>query len=109
VYFRSNGGDRELPDVVADLHGAIHITLVGYIDSVKTGPETSRVRTRFLHVPDAPVTRFTMSLFGGKRGLVENSESLCRLPRRAEVKLKAQNGKSRNTDVAIELGCGSSQ
>lgn len=106
VYFRSNGGARELPDIVADLHGAIHVTLVGYIDSVKTGPETARVRTRFLHVPDAPVTRFTISLFGGKKGLIENSDQLCRHPRRAEVKLKAQNGKSRKTNAAIKLGCG---
>jgi hypothetical protein len=106
VYFRSNGGDRELPDIVADLRGAIHITLVGYIDSVKVGPESSRVRTRFLHVPDAPVTRFTMNLFGGKRGLIENSDNLCRTPRRAEVRLKAQNDKSRNTNAPIKLGCG---
>ena len=35
VYFRSNGGERELPDLVADLNGQIHVTLVGYIDSVK--------------------------------------------------------------------------
>jgi hypothetical protein len=106
VYFRSNGGDRELPDIVADLHGAIRVTLVGYIDSVRSGPESSRVRTRFLHVPDAPVTKFTMSLFGGKRGLIENSDNLCRTPRRAELKLRAQNGKSRNTNLPINLGCG---
>jgi hypothetical protein len=106
VYFRSNGGDRELPDIVADLRGEIHITLVGYIDSVKTGPETSRVRTRFLHVPDAPVTKFTMSLFGGKKGLLENSQNLCDHPRRAELRLKAQNGLSRTTNLPIGLPCG---
>jgi hypothetical protein len=101
VYFRSNGGDRELPDIVADLHGAIHVTLVGYVDSVD-----GQVRTRFLHVPDAPVTKFTMNLFGGKRGLIENSEELCLKPRRVEIRLKAQNGRSRNTSPKIGLGCG---
>jgi hypothetical protein len=106
VYFRSNGGDRELPDLVADLHGAIHITLVGYIDSVRTGPETSRVRTRFLHVPDAPVRKFTMQLFGGKRGLIENSQSLCAHPRRAQLQLRAQNGLQRTTNLPIGLPCG---
>jgi len=106
VYFRSNGGDRELPDLVADLHGAIHITLVGYIDAVKTGPETSRVRTRFLHVPDAPVTKFTMNLFGGKRGLIENSQDLCAHPRRAELRLRAHNGRKRVTNLVIDTGCG---
>jgi hypothetical protein len=106
VYFRSNGGDRELPDIVADLRGAIHVTLVGYIDSVKTGPETSRVRTRFLHVPDAPVTKFTMSLYGGKKGLVQNSKNLCLTNRKAELQLKAQNGLSRITDPVISTKCG---
>ena len=106
VYFRSNGGARELPDIVADLRGAIHVTLVGYIDSVKTGPETSRVRTRFLHVPDAPVTKFTMSLFGGKKGLVQNSKNLCLTSRKAELQLKAQNGLSRITNPVIATKCG---
>jgi hypothetical protein len=106
VYFRSNGGDRELPDIVADLHGAIHVTLVGYIDSVKTGPETSRVRTRFLHVPDAPVTKFTMNLFGGKKGLIQNSRNLCAGDPRFEANLKAQNGRSRDSNPQIGLPCG---
>jgi hypothetical protein len=105
VYFRSNGGARQLPDIVADLHGPIRVTLVGYIDSVKTGPESSSVRTRFLHVPDAPVTRFTMSLFGGKRGLVENSADLCKARRRARVSLAAQNGKVRNFGASIATSC----
>jgi hypothetical protein len=106
VYFRSNGGARELPDIVADLRGAIHVTLVGYIDSVKTGPETSRVRTRFLHVPDGPVTKFTMSLYGGKKGLVENSKNLCLTSRRTELQLKAQNGLERITNPVIATKCG---
>jgi hypothetical protein len=106
VYFRSNGGARELPDIVADLRGQIHVTLVGYIDSVKTGPETSRVRTRFLHVPDAPVTRFTMRLYGGKKGLVENSKNLCLTNRKAELQLKAQNGLSRTSNPVIGTKCG---
>lgn len=106
VYFRSNGGARELPDIVADLHGQIHIVLVGYIDSVKTGPETSRVRTRFLHLPDAPVTSFMMSLAGGKRGLVENSVDLCKTGRRAEIQLKSQSGLSRVSNPVIGARCG---
>jgi hypothetical protein len=105
VYFRSNGGDRELPDIVADLRGPIHITLVGYIDSVKVGKESSRVRTRFLHVPDAPVTKFTMNLFGGKRGLIDNSKNICLTSRRAEIDLKAQNGRVRTTNAPIKTSC----
>jgi len=101
VYFRSNGGDRELPDIVADLRGSIHVTLVGFIDSVK-----GRVRTRFLSVPDAPVTKFKMNLFGGSRGLIENSENLCATQPRVEIRLKAQNGRSKLTRPRIALPCG---
>jgi hypothetical protein len=106
VYFRSNGNERELPDLVADLHGPIHVTLVGFIDAVKTGPETSRVRTRFQNVPDAPVTRFTMSLFGGKRGLIENSKPLCKAKRVAKVRLAGQNGRQKNQNLVIKTPCG---
>jgi len=106
VYFRSNGGARELPDIVADLHGQIHITLVGFIDSVKTGPETSRVRTRFLNVPDAPVTKFQISFFGGKKGLIENSVDICRHKRRASLEFRAQNGLKRVSNPFIGVKCG---
>jgi hypothetical protein len=106
VYFRSNGGDRELPDIVADLRGPFRIVLVGYVDSVRTGPETSRVRTRFLHVPDAPVSKFTMKFFGGKKGLVENSRDLCRSSRRAEVRFTGQNGRVRASSPVIGASCG---
>ncbi|HEU5063128.1 MAG TPA: hypothetical protein VFT79_08270 [Solirubrobacterales bacterium] len=107
VYFRSNGGDRELPDIVADLHGPIRITLVGFVDAVPVkGTELSRIRTRFLDLPDAPVSKFTMNLFGGpKRGLLVNSQNLCKTDRRAEVKLLAQNGRSRNTKPQIVTDC----
>jgi hypothetical protein len=101
VYFRSNGGDRELPDIVADLRGSIHVTLVGFIDSVN-----GRVRTRFLNVPDAPVTKFNMNLFGGSRGLIENSQNLCVAQRHVEIHMKAQNGRTRNTNPVLKINCG---
>ncbi|MDQ3724724.1 MAG: hypothetical protein M3335_02345 [Actinomycetota bacterium] len=106
VYFRSNGGERELPDLVADLHGPIHVTLVGWVDSVqKKGTEISRVRTRFANVPDAPVTKFTMNLFGGKRGLIENSRPLCKVKRVAKVRFAGQNGRQKNQNLVIATGC----
>lgn len=67
------GAQRRRPQlsfIVADLRGPIYATLVGYISSVKVGPEASRARTRFLHVPDGPVITFMMMSSGGKRGLV---------------------------------------
>lgn len=110
VYFRSNGGERELPDIVADLNGAIHVTLVGYVDAIhKKGSEVSRIRTTFARVPDAPVTKFTMDLFGGaKRGLLVNSRDLCRTNRRAKVDLAAQNGRDLPLNLRLVTNCSGS-
>jgi len=106
VYFRSNGGERELPDIVADLHGPIHIILVGFIDSVqKKGTEISRIRTRFQNVPDAPVTKFTISFFGGKRSLIENHVNICGAKHRARTRFTAQNGLKKNANPAIAVSC----
>jgi hypothetical protein len=108
VYFRSNGGDRELPDLVADLDGQIHVTLVGFIDAVPVkGTESSRVRTRFVNVPDAPVSKFVLRLFGGKRGLIANSVGLCRVGAgAATVQMRAQNAKNRNFQLPLGTSCG---
>jgi len=101
IYFRSNGGERELPDLVFDLRGQIRLDLVGFIDSAG-----GRVRTRFLNLPDAPVTSATIKLYGGSRGLIENSRDLCLSKPRAEIRLHAQNGRSRDTNPLIGLPCG---
>ena len=106
IYFRSNGGERELPDIVADLHGAIHITLVGFIDSVqKKGTEISRVRVRFQNVPDAPVTKFVTSFYGGKKGLIENHVNLCEGKHRVKLVFKAQSGKVQRSTPVIGTSC----
>jgi hypothetical protein len=107
VYFRANGGERDLPDIVADLGGQIHVTLVGFIDAVPIkGTEGARVRTRFLNVPDAPVSKFVIKLKGGKKGLIENSVDLCKGAGRATVQMSGQNGKPNNFDTAVGNSCG---
>ncbi len=106
IYFRSNGGQRELPDVVADLQGSIHVVVVGFVDSVrKKGSETSRIRTRFANLPDAPVAKVTMSLFGGKRGLLVNSRNICQAPQRARLRFQGQNGRELLQSLRIKTSC----
>ncbi len=103
LVFRSNGGERELPDIVADLRGqnGIRVIQVGFIDSVN-----ARVRTRFLSVPDVPLTRAVFKFFGGKRGLIENSKNLCAVKPRVEIRLKGQNGLDSVTKPKLGLPCG---
>jgi hypothetical protein len=104
VYFRANGGERELPDIVADLRGQIHIVLVGFVDSVGAS-----LRTRFESVPDAAVDRFVLELFGGKRGLLVNNRNLCARRYRAKVQMDAQNGRVRDLEPVIKTSCAKSK
>ena len=90
VVLRSNP-KHTLPDMVAHLRGQVTIDLVGRIDSYKGG-----IRTTFDRVPDVPVTKFVLTLPGGKHGLLVASENLCRKPPRAIVQLKGQNGRTAN-------------
>jgi hypothetical protein len=107
IYFRSNGGERELPDIVLDFQGKLHITLVGFIDSIhKKGSEKSRVRVTFASIPDAPLSKGVLSFYGGKKGLIENSVNLCAKKTKATVKLKAQNGKQKQLEVPLGVKCG---
>jgi hypothetical protein len=107
VFFRSNGGERELPDLVVALRGAIPIQLVGFIDSVgRKGSEVRRLRTRFQNIPDAPVSRFELKLNGGAKGLLENSKDLCAARGRATLDLTGQNGATQDTEPKIGVSCG---
>ena len=107
VYFRSNGGERELPDLVVALRGQIPLQLVGFVDSVgRKNAEVRRVRSRFLGLPDAPVSRFELKLDGGKKGLLENSKSLCKGKLPAKFQLTGQNGATHDTEPAVQVACG---
>jgi hypothetical protein len=107
VYFRANGGERELPDVVVDLHGQVHVVLVGFTDAVhKKGSESSRVRTTFANLPDAPVSKAIIELNGGKKGLLVNSANICKVANLATVKMSAQNNKAHDSNEPIATSCG---
>lgn len=100
VYFRSNGGERELPDLVADLNGQLHVVVVGFIDA-----KQERIRNTFAAVPDAPVSKFTLNLFGGKKGLIENGHDLCRNRPKALAQFDGQNGKIHDVEPMIKVRC----
>jgi len=103
VYLRSNGGERNLPDLVAALHGEeINVDLVGFIDAVqKKGSERSRIRNTFASVPDAPVSKFTLEMKGASKGLLVNTTNICKGIHRAVSVFTAQNGKRYETDPKV--------
>ena len=99
VYLRSSS--NQLPDLVADLRGPAHqpiqVEAAFRTDSIKGG-----IRSTLDLAPDAPVTKFTLEMQGGKKGLVVNSQNLCaNVNRRAKARLKAQNGRSYNSKPKV--------
>ncbi|HET9184923.1 MAG TPA: hypothetical protein VFN82_02175 [Solirubrobacterales bacterium] len=87
VYLVSS--DHELPDLLADLHGQVDVRLRGVISSAK-----QRLKTVFFPVPDVPVSKFVLTMKGGKKGLLQNSRDLCGGHRGAAfLNFRAQNAK----------------
>ncbi len=100
VYLRSSS--HELPDLVAALNGQVDVVLAGRVDTGKGGG----IRNTFEAVPDAPVSKFTLEMQGGKKGLLVNSEDICRKPQKATVSFTAQNGKALSLSPTIANSCG---
>jgi hypothetical protein len=98
VYLRSSS--HPLPDVVADLNGQIHVVLAGRVDSVHGG-----TRNTFEAVPDAPVTKFTLSLPAGKKGLLQNSTDICKGSHKATADFTAHNGKAIRLKPELQVKC----
>ncbi|HVS99056.1 MAG TPA: hypothetical protein VHE08_00920 [Solirubrobacterales bacterium] len=100
------GYGYKLPALVAELNGQVKVLLVGKVDSGKN----KGIRNTFEVVPDAPVSRFELSMKGGKRyGLLENSENLCKAKkakRRAIVRFTGQNGKVEQFKPVVANQCG---
>lgn len=85
VYLVSS--DNELPDLLADLRGQVNVRLRGVISSAK-----ARMKTVFRTAPDVPVSRFVLTMKGGRRGLLVNSRNLCGHPNYSFLNFKAHNG-----------------
>jgi hypothetical protein len=98
VFLRSS--NNTLPDMVADLKGQVDIVLDGKIDSFKGG-----IRTTFGSVPDLPVSKFVLTLPGGKHGLLQASTNLCAKPVKGIIRLVGQNGKKVARHPRIQTPC----
>jgi hypothetical protein len=99
VYLRSS--NHELPDMVAALNGQVDVVLDGRIDSIK-----GRLRTTFDTVPDVPVSKFVLTVKGGKkRGLLVNSSNLCAKKYKVIARFTGQNGKKANQKPKLRTPC----
>ena len=98
VYLRSSS--HPLPDLVIALHGQIDVDAVGRIDSHNSG-----IRTSFEGVPDAPISKFVLEMQGGAKGLLVNSQDLCRHTNRADASFTGQNGKTYSFRPVLKSSC----
>jgi hypothetical protein len=114
VYFakrkRINRFGREistLPSLVIALRGQIAINLRGNTD-VKPGS----LVTTFASIPDAPVSRFELSLAGARKGILLVTKTnrgrridLCASRQVARVDIDAHNGRRADQRVALKTSC----
>jgi hypothetical protein len=100
VYLRSSS--NKLPDLVIGLKGLVDVDVSSRIDSFKGG-----IRNTFEVVPDAPVTSFTLTLQGGKKGLIVNSRDLCEgKTSRVNARFTGQNGRAVTLRPQLKPQCG---
>jgi hypothetical protein len=102
VFVRANPSHL-LPDLVAQISGrGFQIELVGRIDKTRSGG----LRADFEQLPDAPVSRFTMTLVGGDQGLLVNAANLCAAPQFATARFVAHNNATRALRPRVAVDCG---
>jgi hypothetical protein len=94
IYLRES--TARYPDLAVDLDGQVRLALLGQIQT----PDGS-IRARFDSLPDVPLNRLKLLLEGGKRGLLVNSEGLCRIQPRARVAIAAHNGVRRQLRARV--------
>lgn len=68
----------------------------------------TRLKTTVPVVPDAPIGHFHLVIYGGKRGYLANTRSLCKKPPVVAISYIAQNGKTRSESVRVKTPCRSS-
>jgi hypothetical protein len=85
VYLVSS--DHNLPDLLADLRGQVNVQLRGVISTKHGG-----LKTVFNGVPDVPVKKFILNMYGGKKSLLVNSTNTCKGKHTAVLNIKGQNG-----------------
>jgi hypothetical protein len=94
VYLRAS--ENKLPDLVAELHGrGIRIDVLGRIDSRNGG-----MRATYDVLPDAPVSKFVLTLRGGRRGLLANSDNACK-SFAAKVRMLGHNNSETRSSVPV--------
>ncbi len=68
-------------------------------------PSGGLLQTTVPVVPDAPIGNFHLTIFGGKRGYLINTRSLCGAVPIDTVEYTAQNGKTMSQKIKVGASC----
>jgi hypothetical protein len=93
---------RTLPTLLIPLRGEVAINL-----RATTDVKRNKLVSTFATVPDAPVSRFELTLKGGKKGILVAVQNICRRPRGqiADMEFDGQNGKRADRGVRMKTPC----
>ena len=95
---------RTLPTLLVALRGQIALNLRSQTAVVGKGALVSNFTT----IPDAPVTKFVLTISGGSKGILVitgNHINICSKPQVAGAKLSAQNGKVKQATIRMTTPC----
>ena len=91
---------RTLPTLLLALRGEVALNV-----RATSSVEHNKLVSTFKTVPDAPVTRFDLSLKGGKHGILVVNGNACKRNKTATITLNAHNGKRQTINTAIGAPC----
>ena len=94
-------GSGGLPKLAFILNGQVNLVPRAETTTLKGG----RLHTVAPVIPDAPVGHFSLTVFGGKRGYLVNTRSLCKHQPLTRVEFTGQNGKTLSQSVKVKTGC----
>jgi hypothetical protein len=89
-----------LPVLAITLKGEVDATFVARVDSVHR-----RLRFRLNGIPDVPLDKVALDLFGGKRGMIVDNGGVCSAKARVKASLTAQNGRAASLDPRVQTHC----
>jgi hypothetical protein len=100
IHPRTGNPIRTLPTLLIPLKGEVDIHLRAQSDT-----QRGKLVNTFSAVPDAPVSRFELTLRGGRDGILIVNGNPCRRSRVADVLMDGQNGKRADRAIKIGMPC----
>jgi len=97
-------GPGKLPKLVIALRGALSLDVTGATNVARNGQLTTTITA-----PDVPVSRFALTVHGGRGGVLLNNRNVCTAPKKRLVTIvqsTGQNGKKTTQRAATKVtGC----